>query len=828
MIAAHPDDENTALLGELALGQGADVAYMSLTRGEGGQNLIGPELEEGLGLIRSEELLAARRLDGAQQFFSRAYDFGFSKSAEESFAHWPHDSILSDVIGVVRRFRPDIIVAVFSGTPRDGHGQHQVSGIVAREAFEAAADPGRFPEQIRQGLSPWQTKYFFQSLWRGSTDSALTLSTGDIDPLLGRSHYQVAMESRSRHRSQDMGQPQPLGPRSVSLDPQKGPFPDGASSPFAGVDTTLAQWAQETGAPGRAAALLSEYGDLAARARAGYNPFHPDSILPLLTHALLLLDSADAIVTGASRAGASDLRFRIASEREDALRAAWAAADLVFDATVEQPRVVQGEDFELALKAWNGSPTPVRIERLEPVLPDGWKATPLDPAPSAPLAPDSLVSRRFRVSVPADARVTEPYYLRRPRDGDLYRWPDDPSVRGLPFAPAQVRAAIAATVDGVTLDRQAAATFVDVDKAVGERRIPVLVVPAIWVAVRPEITVVPLERGVAKVVSDGAGSSDSRASEFTVEVRSSASKPLSGRVTVRAPSGWTAEPQSADVTLQHAGDSKSVSFTLSPPASPRAGRDTVHAVFTTADGRSYDRGYTVIDYPHIRPHPLYHEADAVISAFPVSVPAGLRVGYVMGAGDDGPEALRQLGVSVDLLDAAALATGDLSRYDAIVTGIRAYEVRPDLDADNARLLDYARRGGTLVVQYNKYEYPQGGYAPWPLTIARPHDRVTDEGAKVRLLEPDHPALSKPNRITPADFEGWVHDMGLYYAHTWDEHYTPLLAMSDPGEPPLRGGLLVGKLGKGWFAYTGLALFRQLPEGVPGAYRLLANLVSLGR
>ncbi len=826
MVGAHPDDENTALLAELALGEGADVAYLSLTRGEGGQDLIGPQLEEGLGLIRTEELLAARRLDGARQFFARTYDFGFSKNADESFGHWPRDSVLSDVVAVIRRFRPDVLVPVFSGTPRDGHGQHQVSGIVAREAFHAAADPARFPEQIRAGLRPWQPKYLVQALYRPQGEIRLRVETGAYDPLLGRSYFQVAMASRSRHRSQDMGQAQPPGPRTVALDPQMGGFPAGAHSLFTGIDTTLTQWAGDVdaapaGARARVLATLGAYRDAVAAAKARFNPLEEAPTRAALLRAVTLLASADSAAAALPADAAAELRFRIAAERAQAQHAAWEASDVVFDATADAQRVVPGESFELTLTLWNGGDTPVRIAALEPLLPEGWSARPLaDEGTVVP--PQTLARRAFRVEIPRDARPTEPYYLRRPRNGDLYAWPDDPSLRGLPFEPARVRAAASVEVGGVVLTRDEDATFVDVDKAQGERRLPILVVPAVSVAVSPDVAVVP----VGAPAAGGAASDRSRV--FTVQLLGEAAKPLSGTVRLTAPAGWTVEPASVPVSFERPGDERAARFTVRPPASPAAGEVEVHARFEAADGRGYARGYTVIDYPHIRPRTLYHDATSIVSVFPVTVPAGLRVGYVMGAGDDGPEALRQMGVSVDLLDARALAAGDLSRYDAVVTGIRAFEVRPDLTSHNDRLLRYVQNGGTLVVQYNKYELPQGGYAPYPFSIARPHDRVTDEDAAVTLLKPDARALSWPNRITPADFEGWIQDKGLYFAHEWDPHYTPLLSMHDPGDPPLEGGLLVAPYGKGTYVYTGLAFFRQLPAGVPGAYRLLANLVSLGQ
>jgi LmbE family N-acetylglucosaminyl deacetylase len=807
MIAAHPDDENTALIAELALGDGADVAYLSLTRGEGGQNLIGPELQEGLGLIRTGELLAARRLDGASQFFTRAYDYGFSKSADEAFTQWPRDSLLADVVNVIRHYRPDIVVSVFSGTAADGHGQHQAAGILARDAFTAAADPARFPGQIRDGVEPHASAYLFQVMWRPSGAEAIRLSTGDYDPLFGRSRYQIAMQSRSRHRSQDMGRAEPIGPQSAALDVLDGEYPDGAGSLFAGLDTTLAQHARSAGAPAAVVTALDEYEAMAATAREQFNPLDPDRILPHLIDNLLTLDRLD--VPEGARFDA--LRFAIAAERADAAEAVRLASGVVVDVVASTPHPVPGESFTLDVTVWNGGSSDPRLLGIEPLLPTGWTAAAVSHTAPSRLPPDTVVRSAFHVHVPADAEPTEPYFLRAPRDPAMYRWPADAAVRGRPFARPPVRVAIdLAWAAPIRIEREA--EFVDVDKAIGEVRRPLIVVPRAAVSLEPRTLVV--------------ATGDTTPREVAITVATNVDGGMAGTLRLDAPAGWRLDRASEPVSLTRAGDSRTVRFTLTPSADA-AGQHALRATFD-ADGRTYDRGYTMIDYPHIRTQPLYHDATARISAFPVAIAPDLRIGYIEGAGDDGAAVLRQLGADVDMLDAAAIANADLGRYDAIVAGIRVYEVRSDVVAHNERLLDYARAGGTLVVQYNKYELVDQELLPYPATMSRPHGRVTDETAPVRLLDPDHPALSGPNRITTADFDGWVQERGLYFLDEFDERYTPLLGMADPGEAELDGALLTARLGDGWYVYTGLAFFRQLPVGVPGAYRLLANLVSLGR
>jgi LmbE family N-acetylglucosaminyl deacetylase len=816
MVGAHPDDENSALIATLALGAGADVAYLSLTRGEGGQNLIGPELQEGLGLIRSEELLSARRLDGAQQFFTRAIDYGFSKSADEAFRHWPADSLLSDVVAVVRRFRPDVIVPVFSGTPRDGHGQHQVSGIMAREALRAAADPDRFPGQIAAGLPAHETPAAFQALYRPGDPQPFYLSSGDLDPLLGRSYFQIAMASRSRHRSQDMGVSQPPGPNRVALEPIATPASNPPTTMFAGLDTTLSQRAAGlTGAAELAQAFRTYEGEV-ARAREAFNPLHPGALVRPLAEALRTLDRARPLLPGEAR----DLRFHLEAERDDVIAALLLAAGIIIDAIADDPILVPGQEFELTLRLWNGGVEEIAVRDLEPSLPAGWRATALDPA-LAVVAPGALAERRFRISVAHDAAPSEPYFLRNAREGDMYEWPADVAVRGVPFEPGAVGTAGTIAVGGVAIAISETAAFIEVDKAMGERRLPILVVPAVGVNVEPAVAVVPI--GVAAESQEGGGSVER---EVSVVLRGEAPDGIQGTLRLEVPEGWNVEPWSRAVALRRPGERATLRFRVRPPASITPGEHAVRAVFDAGDDR-FERGYDIIAYPHTNPRLLFQPATVRFMAFPVQVASNLRVGYVEGAGDDGAEVLRQLGAEVDLLDASALATAELARYSAIVAGIRAYEVRPDLLAANARLLDYVERGGTFIVQYNKQEYAEGDFAPYTLTMARSAGRVTDEESPVRLLDPTHPVLTTPNRIGPEDFEGWIQERGLYFLASWAPEYTPLLGLTDPGEEEQEGSLLVARHGQGRYVYVALSFFRQWPQGVAGAYRLMANLVSLG-
>jgi hypothetical protein len=604
------------------------------------------------------------------------------------------------------------------------------------------------------------------------------LAIGNLDPLIGRSPFQLAMASRSRHRSQDMGRPETAGPRWGYLR-RIAPAPAGPErSIWEGIDTTVA-----------GAARAPETASVAA-----------------LASALNTLRSAPA--------GDPEAAFRRAAETRDAEDALARAAGLVLDAVADDARLVPGQTFGLEVSMWNGGRERVSVSALQPRLPAGWTAEPAAPLPAAPLEPGAILTRRFRVTIPADAAPTEPYFLRRPRRGDLYEWPAGDSAASEPFEAAPVLASARLAVAGAELPLEGEATFREVDPRQGELRRPLMVVPTVSVRTERAVRILPL-----------AGDHTFR---VRVDLASEAPRGTAGTLRLELPAGWTAQPASIPVRFAAAGDVQEAEFTVRAPAGLRAGDYPMSAVFQDAEGRRYTRGAQLIDYPHVRTRPLYAGASTLVRAFDVRVPAGLRVAYIEGAGEEGPGVLEQLGIRPTLLDEDALAGGDFSRFDVIVAGSRAYEVRPDLARHNARLLDWVRRGGTLVVLYNKYELVEGSFAPSPLTMGRPHDRVTDEAAPVNILVPTHPLFTTPNRITGADFQGWVQERGLYFARTWDPRYTALLETGDPGEPPLRGGLLTAKVGEGTYVYTGLAFFRQLPEGVPGAWRLFANLLALGK
>jgi len=824
MIGAHPDDEDTSLLTSLARGWGAQTAYLSLTRGDGGQNLIGPELWEGLGVIRTGELEAARALDGGSQFFTRAFDFGYSKTADEALTLWPREQLLADAVWIVRTFRPHVIVSVWSGTPRDGHGQHQASGIIAREVFEAAGDPARFPDQLERGVEAWTPAKLYQSARRRFGGAAprdtpdIVVEAGAYDPLIGRSHFQLSMESRSQHRSQGMGAPQPAGPRTTGASFVASHVGGEENEMFSGIDTTLVGLTagMSDGNAADATAHLEAYRRSLERARDSFG-LDMSAIVPHLAEGLDHLDRALDVSDGSAE-------FRSALEQKKliATRAFMAAAGIDFQVRASDDLVVPGQIVEVQAQLWNGGSASLR--RPEVQLFGGadsdWPVREISVeglAGDGSVAPQTLVTWTYELPIPDDAAFSRLYFLQEDRQAAMYAWPDAPGSWGLPrdaaiaraslsFAPYQGGAAIAARTETSRPIR-----YVGVDRAKGQFEKPVLIVPAVSVAVTPRGVVWPQ------------GESDART--ITVALRSLADDGSSGEVTLHAPPGWNVSPTSQHFDLTSAGAERSVAFEIQPGASVTAGEHVFRATAEVA-GHIYDEGFTLIDYEHIERSAMFADAAAGVTMVPVSVREGLRAGYIMGTGDDGPTALRQMGASVALLSEADVRDGAFSDYDVIVLGVRAYETRPDVRAANGQLLDFVRSGGTVVNQYNQYQFSNGGYAPYDLTIGRPAPRVADESAAITMLEPGAPVFTTPNRITQTDFDGWVQERGLYFASEWGDEYVPLLELNDPDEPARHGSLLVAAVGEGVYVYTGLSFFRQWAGRVPGAYRLFANLVSL--
>jgi LmbE family N-acetylglucosaminyl deacetylase len=774
MIAAHPDDENTALLAYLARGRHVRTAYLSLNRGEGGQNLIGSERGFEIGLIRTQELLAARKIDGGEQFFTRSIDFGFSKTTDETLQIWGKEAILADMVLVIRKFQPDVIVNRFSGTQRDGHGNHQVSAMLSKEAFRAAADPTRFPEQLKT-VQPWQAKrlfwnYFnFANMEERPAGTTVAMDLGQYDPLLGYSYSEIAGMSRTMHKSQAMGTAERKGSFNqflFLLDGEKA-----SADIMEGVDTA---WSRYTGGAAVVAAL--------EKARAAYDPEDGTKVVPALVEARALVA---ALPDPAARARLNELDELIAN-----------AAGIWADATVPRYALVPGESVTARVAYVARTSVPVRI------LSASIQGKSLVANPE-PLAPNKLAFAEGPLAVSPSHPVSQPYWLVRPGQSGAYRI-DDIDQLGLPENPPPFHAEFRFELAGAVLTLQRPVMHRVIDRIDGEKARVAVVVPPVSVSLSDELLVFP------------------QPGKRSLQVLARANRPnLTGTIRLRLPSGWTATPASVPLRIQDEGETQAATFQVESPAGAAEGAAQAEIEI---GGQLYQQTERQILYPHIAPILYFTPAQTKLLRTDIQLTAK-RVGYVMGSGDDVPDALRQLGAAVTLLEPADLATGDLSRFDAIVTGVRAFNRRPDLRANLPRLLDFVRQGGTLVAQYNTMDDGYGREdtkaGPYPFALSR--ERVTVESAPVQFTA--SPLLETPNRVSQQDFDGWVQERGLYFPSRVDPRYQTLFTMNDPGENPTRTATIYAPFGKGLYIYTSLAFFRQLPEGVPGALKLFANFLS---
>ncbi len=820
---AHPDDEDSGLLAYLARGKQSRTAYLSLTRGDGGQNLIGPELYEKLGVIRTEELLAARRLDGAGQFFTRAYDFGFSKSRDEALAKWNREETLADIVRVIRMFRPLVVVSAWSGTPRDGHGHHQAAGLLTQEAVRAASDPARFADQIKEGLRPWRTLKFYQraparNLQRegaepaGSEPPTVSLNTGQFDPLLGQGYYEIAMQGRSQHRSQDQGALQRRGPRFSALKILESAVgsPREEKDIFERIDVSLTGIAAF--APSAGAKLkdpLTEAQRAADEAREKFNPFAANSLSPIIARGLGKLREARASLSslGLNESESYEVDFLLKQKEQDFITALSLSEGVVIDCIAEDEMVTPGQTFNLNVAVYAAGD--VKLLSVSLPVAEGWSAT-KEKESNATTDGRLVAQTDFKVTASRDAAPTAPYWLGQPRHGDMFTPLKGTGIE--PLSPPALAASVELEIAGQKVAVNQPAQYRYADKALGEVRRDLKIAPAISVNVSPGLLIVPISTGVIE-------------REVTVEITNNSKTGARGTVNLARRFQAEITPARIDFDLKRKGERASFTFTVKFPPQKNQMPYQIHAI-AVVEGESFRRGYTAVSYPHTETRLVYRDAITNARVIDVKVAPGLVVGYIEGAGDDFANALKRIDVDVRTLDARELAVGDLNRYDAIVLGIRAYEVRPDVVANNNRLLEYVRRGGVLIVQYNKNEYAAGNFTPYPVKMKQSPDRVTDERAAMTILDTGHPRFNFPNKITARDFEGWVHERGTYFFSEWDSRYKPLLSSHDAGEEAKLGGELIAEYGTGLFVYTGYTWFRQLPEGVPGAYRLIANLVSL--
>jgi LmbE family N-acetylglucosaminyl deacetylase len=814
-IAAHPDDENSGALPYISHGLHAKTALLTLTRGEGGQNLVGPDLFEALGLIRTGEMMAAGEYYGVQQFFTRAFDFGFSKSPAETLQKWGKEAVLSDMVRAIRQFRPHVIISKWQGNKSDGHGHHQAAGLLARQAFQAAADPNRFPEQRAQGLRSWKPQKLYVDVGP-KQQHTLTLDAGSYVPLLGASYQEIASKGYSSHRSQGSGDAysapgkHPFYYRLVSPEGVR----DGGILDGLAVHLSDVSGLSEDGANRQT--LLNELRLVEALAVKAKGNLRPDDFAPVVELLLQGLESLretrQTIVSKLSRLGQDEtLLFFLQEKERDFERALELAAGTYFEALADDADVAPGQSFKVSISVLNRSAESLEIKRLDLSTDPGWKHQ-LQEGSLKTLLPNEKLTLKFSVRVAADARPSVPPWKRNSKQDAFYTFAD-PALTTAPLMVPRLSTTMDYRIRGTTLNLTRPVEYLEKDPLKGARKIPLLVVPAVQLEVTPAQHLV------------STASADTRR-EVLVGIVNNTHGPISGELSTTAPSGWRVGPTKIPFALGRKGERVGFRFHSEAERTPPVGR-AQFKISAAVGGREIAESYQVYAAADLWRFPLYKPAVSEVISFDLRLPRALQIAYIMGAGDRVPETLEQLGIPVKLLSADDLAAGDLRSYDCIIAGVRAYDVRSDLIASNARLLDYVKQGGVFLVQYNrKNPWNAGHYAPYPTKIASNDHRVTDENAPVTILDPQHPAFNFPNKITQKDFEGWVQERGLYFVQERDPRFKPLLAMSDPGEKALDGGLLVADYGSGKYVLSPLAWFRQLPEGVPGAIRLFVNLISL--
>jgi len=823
---AHPDDEHGGVLALLSRGEGARVALLTLTRGESGDNAIGSELFDALGLIRTEELLRADEYYGVdQQYFTSAIDYGFSKRLEETMAKWGRENVLADVVRVIRLERPLVVVARFQGNERDGHGNHQAAGLITQEAYKAAGDAAMFPDQIREGLRPWQPLKLYMGGAREHEDWTVRVDPGVYSPWLGDTYANFARAGLGFQRSQNGGR----------IDPQIGPAyayykrlasqvaaPARESGFFDGLDTSLSGLFAMLNhrSPPAAATVLGGIERDVGDAIGAFKIDDPSAAVPALVRGLAA--TRRAIAEFSSDAEARHVLSRKEQQFADAINA---ALGLDVSAVAEPPAlpdppgpaaafapspamnaVVPGQTFEVDVRLTNHAAIDVAVESVG--VSGGGESI----GSRLILKREQTLRRRIPVTVPFAAAFTRPYFTRSSILENRYSVAE-PAFRHRAASPPPFVATADYRVNGVPLQITVPVMRREPQVPYGEVRRELAIVPAIALTMAPRQAVVPLSRAVK---------------ELHVDVELAANAPaIDGRLTLDLPAGWSASPPSASFAFTRPGEKSRYAFTVSIPTIDDRGY-TIAAV-ATAGGREFREGYDMIAHRDLETRYLYRQATTRVRGVEVKIAARLNVGYIMGVGDEVPSGIAQLGAQVQLLNESDLAASDLRRFDAIVTGTRAYAVRADLRTYNRRLLDYVRDGGNLIVLYNTpAEFDPNVFAPYSASLPRTAEEVSEEDSPVTILAPDRPEFTTPNRITIADFDGWVEQRGSKFFSEWDAAYMPMIETHDQGQPPQRGGWLTANYGRGHYTYFAYAFHRQLPYGVAGAYRLLANLLSIGK
>lgn len=830
---AHPDDEHGGMLALASRGMGARVSLLTLNRGESGDNALGPQLFDGLGLIRTEELAVANRYYGVdRQYFTSVADYGFSKRLEEAFDKWGREHVLRDMVRIIRTERPLVIVSRFQGNQRDGHGNHQAAGLLTQQAFEAAANPEMFPEQFTSGLRPWQAKKLYIGGMREDEDWTIRVDTGQYSPWLGDSFDNLARTGLSFQRSQNSGRLTLSSGAVLSYYKRAGPgAPAGGKEPdfFAGLDTSLPALFTMLGRPepAGAAALLQPIDAAVQEAMRRFNGRDPSAVVAALARGLAaariaaegLVSDPDAALILARKVDQFQVAINTALGLD--LTAVAQPANLpdptgpgaAFAPPPVMDAVVPGQRFEIRVQMSNRGTAAIAPTSVALAADRGWQVRDLAPAATlAPLATGQTLRRRFDVRIADDAAISSrPYFSRSSIQDSVYRFDEAAFGRASTDPPAE--AVVRYSVDGVPVEARVIVRRREARPPYGFVLRELRVVPAVSLTTAPTTAVVPLAAASKRV-------------GITVDVLNSRDTGSKGTVSLRTPPGWTVDPPQASFAFARAGERSTFRFTVTMPSIES--RTYEMRAVATVDGRDYAEGFELLEFRDLEARYLYRPSTIAVRGLDVAVVPGLKVGYVMGIGDQVPEGIRQLGYEVTLLDERALATADLQQYDAIMTGTRAYAVREDLETYNQRLQDYAKNGGHLIVLYNTQELIPNQFAPFPGELTPRAEEVSEEDSPVDILAPGAPMLNFPNTITKADFDGWVEQRGSKFWSAWDAAYTPIIATYDQGQPPQRGGWLWARTGKGHYTYFAYAFHRQLPYGVPGAYRLLANVLALGK
>ncbi len=783
-VAAHPDDENTRLIAYMANERKLRTAYMAMTRGDGGQNLVGTEIREYLGIIRTQELLAARRRDGGEQFFTRANDFGFSKDPDETFNTWDKNDALADVVWNIRRFRPDVIITRFDSTRVPGgrmHGHHTASALLALEAFDIANDPTVFPEQLKY-VEPWQPKGLYWNTYnfgRANFSSDhdgekgfYTLDLGAYNELLGKSYDEISAISRSQHKSQGFGSTGNRGEFKEYLMYWKGDAPEG--DVFKNIDQT---WGRVKG--GKSIQNIIE------RANRKFSMESPSAIVPDLMEA---------------RAGIlkiEDQYWKNVKLKEIDLIIK-SAMGLYLEVAARAYSAVPGEEVPFFYEVINRSGVNATVKSIE--VPGTGKKIQINKE----LKNNIRIRENDTLRIKPDHPYSQPYWLAEEASLGMYSVGDQNKI-GLAENPAALKAIFELEISGQPYTYTTDVIFKRNDRVKGEFYRPFVITPSVMANIKESVLVFP----------------DNEPKTVNVVVRSGRTN-VNGEVRLNLPKGWKSNPTSVSYNLQNKNQEFSAVFSVLPPQNSEEAYIGVQATY---NGKSYDRGLKLIEYDHIPVQTIFPKSNTKVVRVDIKR-TNQYIGYIMGSGDAIPESLEQIGYSVTMLDPDNITAEALNAFDAVIVGVRAYNTIERMNVVQPRLMEYVKSGGTVITQYNTSMRNQPAIGPYPFQISR--DRVTVEEANVRILEPNHPIINGPNKITSKDFEGWVQERGLYFPNKWDSKYTPILSSNDPGESPKNGGLLVAKYGEGYFIYSGYSWFRELPAGVPGAFRIFTNMISVGQ